>query len=82
MHRDLYHFGKKFSPKEALEAGLVDKIVPMKDLIAEGKKMGEELAPKGEVRDAYGQMKSEVYYQEFDLLTNVGLRGAKAVKTK
>lgn len=79
MHRDLLLTGKKYSPAEALKAGLVDKIVPQKDLIAEGKKLAEELAPKGDVRDAYGQMKTEIYYREYDLLTNIGLRGAAKV---
>ena len=78
-HRDLYLKGKKFTPQEALKVDMVDKIVPMKDLISEGRKLAEELAPKGEVRDAYGQMKSEIYYKEFDWLTNVGMRRAEKV---
>lgn len=72
--------GKKFSPEEALKAGIVDKIVPQKEMVAEARKLAEELAPKGDVRDAYGQMKSEIYYRELDLCTNVGLREAVKVK--
>ena len=81
VHRDLLLTGKKFSPEEAFKARMVDKLVPQSELVNEAKKLAEELAPKGEVRDAYGQMKSEIYYREYDLCVNVGLRGALQVKT-
>mmetsp|Transcript_12234 Transcript_12234/g.14042 ORF Transcript_12234/g.14042 Transcript_12234/m.14042 type:complete len:254 (-) Transcript_12234:159-920(-) len=75
-HRDILLNARKFNSKEALEHHIVDKLVDMKDLISEGRKLAEELAPKGEVREAYGQMKSEIYAREVELCTNVGLRGA------
>jgi enoyl-CoA hydratase/carnithine racemase len=76
VHRDLALTGKKFSPQEALELKMVDKIVSGKELLSEARKLAEELAPKGEVREAYGQMKTEIYEREFNTLTNVGLRGS------
>jgi len=76
VHRDLLLIGRKFCPEEALKAGIVDKLSSEKELVAEARKLAQELAPKGDVRDAYGQMKSEIYYREIDLCNNVGLREA------
>ena len=70
---------KKFGPQEALKAGLVDKIVPHKDLLSEARKLAEELAPKGDGRDVYGQMKGEMYFREYETCVDIGLRGASIV---
>lgn len=65
--------GKKFSPKEALERHIVDKIVPLKDLIKTGREIGADLAQKSEHREVLHQMKTEAYARAVEASENKGL---------
>ena len=64
IHIKLALFGHKFTPKEALDGKILDKLVKNENLINEGIKLGKCLAPKAQNRKAFKAIKEVMYENE------------------
>lgn len=53
--------GQEFSPRESLEANLVDKLAPLENLIEIAQEMIAPFVPKSVARDAYASIKRTMY---------------------
>jgi enoyl-CoA hydratase/carnithine racemase len=65
--------GKRYTSKEALKLGMVDRIASNENLLKEALSIANDMLPKSEVREAYGGIKKTMYRREYDLCMNKGL---------
>jgi Delta3-Delta2-enoyl-CoA isomerase len=66
--RDLCLRAKAFTPKEALEAKIVDFVVPGSGLMDKAKALAKEVMSLGEKKEVFKQLKTSIYLNEIEEL--------------
>jgi Delta3-Delta2-enoyl-CoA isomerase len=66
--RDLCLRSQPFTPQEALEARIVDSLVPSSELMAKARALAKEVMSLGEKKEVYKQLKTSIYMNEIEEL--------------